>query len=195
MGNKIQDLKERSLDFLNDSLDFLNDRDVIDKLMKNDIINGHRPVQMYQDHHLQTIPKSNREEEEIKDRYTMVDIADIKAVIKCHTEDLRLMSTSRIKNPYRQIKILPCSIVYGTVKSKDELIFLDKNGFIMEKLNSDFVFKRFRDEIKSIKYTSKNILDNEFGIHIDSYITNVDTMLKLSLDDLEKNLGSVIVLK
>lgn len=130
----------------------------------------------------------------MKDRYTMVDIADIKAVIKCHTEDSRLMTTST--NPYRQIiKILPCNIVYGTVKSKDELIFLDKNGFIIEKLNSDFIFKKFRDEIKSIKYTSKNISDNKFGIHIDSHIANVDIMLKLSLDDLEKNLGSIIVLK
>lgn len=129
----------------------------------------------------------------MKDRYTMADIADIKAIIKCHTEDLKLITTSR--NPYRQTKILPCNIVYGTVKSKDELIFLDKNGFVIEKLNSDFIFKRFRDEIKSIKYTSKNILDNEFGIHIDSYIASVDTGLKLSLDDLEKNLGSIIILK
>lgn len=103
------------------------------------------------------------------------------------------MTTSR--NPYRQTKILPCNIIYGTIKSRDELIFLDKNGFIIEKLNSDFIIKRFRDEIKSIKYTSKNISDNEFGIHIDSHIISGDTMFKLNLDELEKNLGSIIVLK
>ena len=51
MENKIQD----------DILAFLNDKEAISKLMKNDFINGHRPVQMYQDHHLQTIPKLNSE--------------------------------------------------------------------------------------------------------------------------------------
>lgn len=182
MENKIQDLKEGSFTFL-------NDKEMINKL----IALGRRPAQMYQHHPLQTISKLNNKEKKIKDRYIMADIADIKAIIKCHTDDLRLITTSR--SPYRHTRILPCNIVYGTAKSKDELIFLDKNGFIIERLNSDFIFKRFRDEIKSIKYASKNILDNEFGIHIDSHIVNTDTMLKLSLDDLEKNLGSIIVLK
>ena len=65
MENKIQDLDERNLAFL-------SDKEVINKLMKNDFINGHRPAQMYQNHHLQTIPKLNSEAN-MKIIYSCVD--------------------------------------------------------------------------------------------------------------------------
>lgn len=73
MENKVKKLEESDLAIL-------RDKEVLDKLMKNSFINGHRPVQMYQQHSLQTISKL-----QIRDRDSL--IVDLKNIKKEKEED------------------------------------------------------------------------------------------------------------
>lgn len=57
----IKEKKEEGVDLmqLKKDLELLGDKETVDKLMKNDIINGHRPAQMHNQQHLQTAHELN----------------------------------------------------------------------------------------------------------------------------------------
>lgn len=175
---------------LKKDLELARDKEGVDKLMKNDIALGHRPAQMYQHHQLQTIQGCKME-----DRYTMADIADIKAVIKCYVPP----TTKEQKYTFNKKGIATffmCSIDYGSLDINDTLLFIGKDGDPIGIFRSCFKLKRFKEDCLNIEYLEVKNQDshkNHFGIHLEK--EKADSLItKLTKEDLD-NLDYILVLK